>query len=88
MKLYTPSYEFLTRLWLRAALYEPELDADPGQFSLELYVYTNPGWVRVGSISADPGQFLFRSVERAGNYLSSESSICSNVINHLINVSK
>ena len=26
--------------------------------------------MRVGSISADPGQFLFRSVERAGNFLS------------------
>ena len=26
--------------------------------------------MRVGSISADPGQLVFRSIERAGNYLS------------------
>ena len=26
--------------------------------------------MRVGSTSADPGQFVFRSVEMAGNYLS------------------
>ena len=35
--------------------------------------------MRVGSISADPGQFLFRSVERAGNCLSvrkMQPSIC------------
>ena len=49
--------------------------------------------MRVGSISADLGQFLFCSVERAGNYLfsdenggpnmqSSESSIRVNVISH------
>ena len=54
----------------RAALHEPGLDTDPGQFSVEFYVYTSHGWARVESISADPGQFLFRSVERAGNYLS------------------
>ena len=55
---------------LRASLHDPGLDTDPGQFIAEFYVYTSPGWVRVGSISADPGQFLFRSVERAGNELS------------------
>ena len=52
----------------KASLHDPGLDTDPGQFSVEFYVYTSPGWVRVGSIVGDPGQFLFRSVERAGNY--------------------
>ena len=55
---------------LRASLHEPGLDTDPGQFSVEFYVYTSPGWERVGSFSADPGQFHFRWVERAGDYLS------------------
>ena len=53
---------------LRASLQDPRLDNDPGQFSIKFYVYTSPGWVRVGSIVGDPGQFLFRLVERAGNY--------------------
>ena len=56
------------RCLLRVSLHDPGLDTDPGQFSGEFYVYTSPGWVRVGSIVGDPGQFLFRSVERAGNY--------------------
>ena len=54
----------------RASLHEPGLDTDPGQFSVEFYDYTSPGWVKIASISADPDQFVFRSVERAGNYLS------------------
>ena len=54
---------------LRAFLQDPGLDTDPGQCMVEFHVYTSPGWVRVGSIPADPDQFLFRSVERAGNYL-------------------
>ena len=53
-----------------ACLHEPGLDINPGQFSVEFYVYTSPDWVRVGSISADPGQFLLCSVERACDYLS------------------
>ena len=53
---------------LRASLHDPGFDTDPGQFSVEFFVYMIPGQVRVGSISADPRQFLFRSVERAGNY--------------------
>ena len=57
-------------LSLRASLHEPGLDTDPGQFSVEFYVYTSPGLVRAGSFSADPGQFSFRWVERAGDYLS------------------
>ena len=44
--------------FVRASLHEPGLDTDPGQFSVEYYVYVSPGWVRVGSFSADPGQFL------------------------------
>ena len=36
---------------LRASLQEPGLDTDPGQFSVEYYVYMIPGWVRVGSFS-------------------------------------
>ena len=65
------------RTLLRASLHEPGLDTDPGQFSVEYYVYMSPGWARVGSFSADPGQFPFRWVERAGQ------SICVNVISHL-----
>ena len=45
--------------FVRASLHEPGLDTDPGQFSVEYYVYMSPGWVRVGSFSADPGQFPF-----------------------------
>ena len=60
----------LTFVLRRASLHEPGLDTDPGQFSVEYYVYMSPGWVRVGSFSADPGQFPFRWVERAGDYLS------------------
>ena len=52
---------------LKASLHEPGLDTDPGQFSVEYYVYMSPGWVRVGPFSADPGQFPFRLVERAGD---------------------
>lgn len=48
---------------LRASLHEPGLETDPGQFSVEYYVYMSPGWVRVGSVP-------FRWVERAGDYLS------------------
>ena len=48
---------------LRASLHEPGLDTDPGQFSVEYYVYMSPGWVRVGSFSADPGQFPFAGLK-------------------------
>ena len=34
---------------LRASLHQPGLDTDPGQFSVEYYLYMIPGWVRVGS---------------------------------------
>ena len=47
----------------RASLHEPGLDTDPGQFSVEYYVYMSPGWVRVGSFSADPGQFPFAGLK-------------------------
>ena len=33
---------------LRASLHDPGLDTDPGQFSVEFYVYMNPGWVGLG----------------------------------------
>ena len=33
-----------------AALYEPGLNTDVGQFSVEFYVYTSTGWMWAGTI--------------------------------------
>ena len=51
------------KLPVRASLHDPGLNTDPGQFGVEFYVYTSPGWVRAASISLDPGQFLFARLE-------------------------
>ena len=50
-------FDHRAQLVFRASLHEPGLNTDPGLFSVDYHVYISPGWVRVGSFSADPGQF-------------------------------